>query len=186
MFHFRNERNVHLLKQWFDNVGVGNLQWLRRVRVSAASSDGARFDQQRLFDMKRTFTKCLDMFAVRCSNVQELDIKEDASHNKGCPSGSEQVLILTKVTGVKRLRLFGWTSLSAAEQMARLVVLREHSKVEVRRTQAEPTTKNPQTGCYPGWDVMFETINSTDEVAMDRALRSWEEFERILTTDRNA
>lgn len=129
-----NGPQVLNLKRWLDQVGSDNLRRIRKAAVTLASGSPTEPSREDLFKINRLFTVCLRKVITGCPELQDLVINECGSSNKLMLPISDHVLALTRVTGLERLSLRRWTSLYAADQMIRLLGLREKSEVKVDKT----------------------------------------------------
>ncbi len=179
-FSFISSLEVHLLCQWFEKVGTENLQRIRRATIVLVPYEQSRLTHQQTHDINRIFSKCLKIFTARCSKLQQLAIVENWPSAKVQMAASQHVLALTKVVGLRELKLKRWVSLEAADQMIRLLGLRGQSEIKFEMKMTNVNGREAVIHNKPVWDMVVTANANVDEVVMERLARAWDIFDGVL------
>ncbi len=178
---FQNNQFVRSLLEWFKIVGNQNLQRIRAVTVYLVDYFIALdpVTQALASDNNKLFTKCLRIITAQCSGLQKLNVFGDGLVRDGTAC-VDHVLILTRMVGLRKLTLWAWTHLEAADQFVKLLGLRERSEVEFWTTASEGGVPEDHDHWF---DVKVQLISVEDEIAVDRAARSWAEFDKAVAKE---
>ncbi|KAI9876177.1 MAG: hypothetical protein M1830_007078, partial [Pleopsidium flavum] len=127
-FGFLNGIEVDDLKRWFEKVGSENLQRIRTATVILVPFCHSHLTHQQIHGINKTFSKCLRMFALGCSKLQDLAVAENWVGQRPHMAASDHVLALSRVVPLRRLNLVNWVSLETADHVVRLLGLKGRSE----------------------------------------------------------